>query len=134
MSNGLYSNNNGLPTMTRSEYIAEYHDITTYFDKEKLRIKKTFPFFLAIAIAYIIYLFLSESGFIPQIPLMLLLNAEDKWGLIHLCFWLKYLPVMPLGSLIIRKKQIRKKENQRLADLENRKKICMDIGTYDVEK
>ncbi len=120
--------------MTRSEYIAEYHDITTYFDKEKVRIKKTFPFFLAIAIAYIIYLFLSESGFIPQIPLMLLLNAEDKWGLILLCFWLKYLPVMPLGSLIIRKKQIRKKENQRLADLENRKKICMDIGTYDVEK
>ena len=35
MSNGLYSNNSGLPTMTRSEYIAEYHDITTYFDKEK---------------------------------------------------------------------------------------------------
>lgn len=134
MSNGLYSNNSGLPTMTRSEYIAEYHEITTYFDKEKIRIKKTFPFFLAIAIVYIVYLILSDSGLVPEIPLYPLLYAEDKKTFILLCFWFKYIPLLPLGSLIIRKRQIRKKENERLAELENRKKICMDIGTYDVEK
>ena len=115
--------------MTRSEYIAEYHEITTYFDKEKIRIKKTFPFFLAIAIVYIVYLILSDSGLVPEIPLYPLLYAEDKWIIA-----IPYLLCFPLCSLIIRKRQIRKKENERLAELENRKKICMDIGTYDVEK
>lgn len=112
MSNGLYSNNSGLPTMTRSEYIAEYHDITTYFDKEKLRIKKIFPFFLAIAIIYIVYLVLSDSGLVPEIPLYPLLYAEDKKAFILLCFWFKYIPLFPLGSLIIRKRQIRKKRKR----------------------
>ncbi len=134
MSNGLYTSNNELPTMTRSQYIEEYQEITTYFDKEKIRIKKTFPFFLVIAVAYIVYLVLSDSGLVPEIPLYPLLYAEDKKAFVLLCFWFKYIPVLPLGSLIIRKRQIRKKENDRLADLENRKKICMDIGTYDVEK
>lgn len=134
MSNGLYNGNNELPQMTRSEYLAEYHEITTYFDKEKTRIKKTFPFFLILAIAYIIYLILSDSGFVPEIPLTPLWYSDDKRAFIIACFWFKYIPFMPLGSLIIRMKQIKAKEESRLADLENRKKICMDIGTYDVEK
>ncbi|MBQ5678041.1 MAG: hypothetical protein IIV47_04165 [Clostridia bacterium] len=134
MSNGLYNGNNELPQMTRSGYVKEYTEITTYFDEEKARIKKTFPFFLAIAVVYIVYLILSDSGFVPEIPLYPLLYAENKKAFILLCFWFKYIPLLPLGSLIIRKRQIRKKENQRLADLENRKKLCMDIGTYDVEK
>ena len=133
MSNGLYSKNSGLPTMTRSEYIAEYHDITTYFDKEKIRIKKTFPFFLILTILNVII----EIGVIVLlIPIVFddpFISYRER-TLAAIMLLAPCVLSLPLGSLVIRKRQIRKKENQRLADLENRKKICMEIGTYDVEK
>ena len=134
MSNGLYSNNSGLPTMTRSEYIAEYHEITTYFDKEKIRIKKTFPFFLILAIINIVYLAGSGIGFFPSLTTLYFISSTYGDEAVKWIIAIPYLLCFPLCSLIIRKRQIRKKENERLADLENRKKICMDIGTYDVEK
>lgn len=123
-----------VPQMTRSEYIAEYHDITTYFHEEKKWIKKVFPAFLVIAVGYVIYLILSGSGLVPEIPLMPLLNAEDKKAYIIFCFWIKYIPTFPLASVIIRKRQIRKKENERLQDLEDRKNLCIEIGTYKAEE
>ena len=33
-----------VPQMTRSEYIAEYTDITTYFEQEKKTLKKLFKY------------------------------------------------------------------------------------------
>lgn len=134
MSNGLYSNNSGLPTMTRSEYIAEYHDITTYFDKEKLRIKKTFPFFLILAIINIAYIAGSGMGFLPSLTTLYFISSTYGEEAVKWMIALPYLLCFPLCSLIIRTIQIRKKEKQRMAELESRKKICMDIGTYDVEK
>lgn len=133
MSNGLYSNNSGLPTMTRSEYIAEYHDITTYFDKEKIRIKKSFPFFLILAIVNICFLIGSGIGLFPSFSTLYFVSAYGEEA-VEWVIALPYLLCFPLCSLIIRKIQIRKKEKDRLADLEHRKKICIDIGTYDAEK
>ena len=134
MSNGLYSNNSGLPTMTRSEYIAEYHDITTYFDEEKARIKKTFPFFLILAIVNIVFLIGSGIGLFPSLWSLYLISSSFGEEAAKWVIALPYLLCFPLCSLIIRKVQIRKKEKQRLDELEHRKKICIDIGTYDAEK
>ncbi len=133
MSNGLYNGNNELPQMTRSEYVKEYTEITTYFDEEKERIKKTFPFFLILTILNVII----EIGVIVLlIPIVFddpFISYRER-TLAAIMLLAPCVLSLPLGSLVIRKKQIRKKENDRLADLENRKKICMDIGTYDVEK
>lgn len=134
MSNGLYSNNGGLPTMTRSEYIAEYHDITTYFDKEKARIKKTFPFFLILSIINVIIEIFVAIDLIPKILADVRFAYLHREGEIWGAFVLPCILSFPLGSLIIRMKQIKKKEQERLDDLENRKRICMDFGTYDAEK
>ncbi|MBO5943731.1 MAG: hypothetical protein J6Q50_00365 [Clostridia bacterium] len=133
MSNGLYSNNSGLPTMTRSEYIAEYHDITTYFDEEKARIKKTFPFFLALSIVNVIVEIVMVIVLIPIILDDPFINYRER-TLAVIMLSAPCVLSFPLGSLIIRTKQIKKKEQERLDDLENRKKICMDFGTYDAEK
>ena len=133
MSNGLYSNNSEIPTMARSEYVKEYTEITTYFDEEKVRIKKTFPFFLILTILNVII----EIGVIVLlIPIVFddpFISYRER-TLAAIMLFVPCVLSLPFGSLVIRKKQIRKKENDRLADLENRKKICMDIGTYDVEK
>lgn len=133
MSNGLYTGNSGLPTMTRSEYLAEYHDITTYFAEEKARIKKTFPFFLIPAIFNVI---IEIAMVIILIPIVFddpFINYRER-TLALIMLSAPCVLSLPLGSLIIRKKQIKKKEQERLNDLENRKKICIDIGTYDAEK
>lgn len=133
MSNGLYSNNSGLPTMTRSEYIAEYHDITTYFDEEKARIKKTFPFFLILAIINVVIEIIIVIALIPIVFDDPFINYRER-TLAVIMLSAPCVLSFPLGSLIIRKKQIKNKEKDRLDDLENRKKICMDFGTYDAEK
>ena len=133
MSNGLYSNNSGLPTMTRSEYLAEYHEITTYFDKEKARIKKTFPFFLALSIVNVIVEIVMVIVLIPIILDDPFINYRER-TLAVIMLSAPCVLSFPLGSLIIRTKQIKKKEQERLDDLENRKKVCMDFGTYDAEK
>lgn len=133
MSNGLYSNNSGLPTMTRSEYIAEYHDITTYFDEEKARIKKTFPFFLILAIINVVIEIIIVVALIPIVFDDPFINYRER-TLAVIMLSAPCVLSFPLGSLIIRKKQIKNKEKDRLDDLENRKKICMDFGTYDAEK
>ena len=133
MSNGFYTGNNDLPTMTRSEYIAEYHDITTYFDEEKARIKKTFPFFLALSIVNVIVEIVMVIALIPIILDDPFINYRER-TLAVIMLSAPCVLSFPLGSLIIRKKQIKKKEQERLDDLENRKKICMDFGTYDAEK
>ena len=133
MSNGFYTGNNDLPTMTRSEYIAEYHDITTYFDEEKARIKKTFPFFLALSIVNVIVEIVMVIALIPIILDDPFINYRER-TLAVIMLSAPCVLSFPLGSLIIRKKQIKKKEQERFDDLENRKKICMDFGTYDAEK
>ncbi len=133
MSNGLYSNNSGLPTMTRSEYLAEYHEITTYFDEEKLRIKKTFPFFLILAILNVIIEIVMVFALIPIVFDAPFINYRSRM-LAVIMLSAPCILSLPLGSLIIRMKQIKKKEQERLADLEKRKKSCIDFGTYDVEK
>lgn len=133
MSNGLYTGNNDLPTMTRSEYIAEYHDITTYFDEEKARIKKTFPFFLILAIINVVIEIIIVVALIPIVFDDPFINYRER-TLAVIMLSAPCVLSFPLGSLIIRKKQIKNKEKDRLDDLENRKKICMDFGTYDAEK
>lgn len=132
MSNGLYSNNSGLPTMTRSEYLAEYHDITTYFDKEKIRIKKTFPFFLVLAIVNVV---VAIGLIVVGIPWVINSSYHHYRKIESLVFAVALSCVLsfPLGSLIIRMKQIKKKEQERFDDLESRRSACIDFGTYDAD-
>ena len=133
MNGGFYVNNGELPTMTRSEYIAEYYEITTYFDEEKVRIKKNFPFFLILAIINVIIEILTIVLLIPIVFDDPFINYR-KEALAAFMLLGPCVLSLPLGSLIIRKIQIRKKEKHRFAELENRKKICVELGTYDVEK
>ena len=130
MSNGLYSNNSVFPTMTRSEYIAEYNEITTYFDKEKLRIKKTFPFFLILAILNVIIEIVMIFLLIPVVFNDPFINYR-KEALVTFMLLGPCILSLPLGSLIIRMKQIKKKEQERLNNLESRKSDCISFGTYD---
>ena len=133
MSKGIYSDNSGPYTMTRSEYLAEYHEITTYFDEEKIRIKKTFPFFLILVILNAIIEIAIFFWLIPGVFNDPFINYR-KEALVAFMLLGPCVLSIPLGSLIIRMKQIKKKEQERLADLEKRKKSCIDFGTYDVEK
>ena len=133
MSNGLYSNNSGLPTMTRSEYIAEYHDITTYFDKEKLRIKKTLPFFLVLAIINVVVaigIIVVGISWIMNSRFFIYRQTERLIFAVAFSFVLSF----PLASLMSRMKQIKKKEQERLEDLESRKRACISFGTYDADR
>ncbi len=137
MSNGLYTGNNDLPTMTRSEYIAEYHEITTYFDKENKLLKKHLPFCIVLSIINVLVVI----GLIAAIVPIMLDNMYDNQFISYrererIAFSLVMPCVLsfPLASVVTRMKQIKKKENERLQDLEDRKSLCMEIGTYNSEK
>ena len=147
MSNGLYNGNNNFPTMTRSEYVDEYSELTTYYEQQKQEEKKYLPFYIAItvvAIAVIIYCICAQNivGIFILWVLMAPLNYRRflrrsgfSWKEItRSAMVTMFLFAFPLGSYINRIKQIDKKEKQKIQELEDRKAFCISIGTYDVEK
>ncbi len=122
-----------VPRMTRSEYVAEYHDITTYFDKEKKNLKKLLPFCIVLTIINIIV----EIGLLIEVVPMVLDNNFISYRDRERAIILLALPCIlsfPLASVMTRMKQIKKKENERLKDLEDRKALCISVGTYDAEE
>ena len=49
-------------------------------------------------------------------------------------FLIPLIPTFPLLAIIKRFKNIKKKENERLKDLEDKKALCISLGTYDAEE
>lgn len=122
-----------VPQMTRSEYIAEYTDITTYFEQEKKTLKKLLPFCIILSVINII---VEISLIIVVIPMVLdnnfISHRERERAFILLA--MPCILSFPLASVMTRMKQIKKKENERLQDLEDRKNLCIEIGTYNAEE
>lgn len=126
-----------VPRMTRSEYIAEYHDITTHFDEEKKTLKKLLPFCVVLSIINVLVVI----GLIVVIVPIMYDNMYDNQFISHreierIAFSLVMPCVLsfPLASVMTRVKQIKKKENERLKDLEDKKQLCIEIGTYNAEE
>lgn len=147
MSNGLYSNNSGLPTMTRSEYVEEYSELIAYYEQQKQEEKKYLPFYIAItivAVAVIIYCICAQNivGIFILWVLMAPLNYRRflrrsgfSWKEITQSAMLTMLLfAFPLGSYLNRIRQINKKEKQKIQELEEKKAFCISIGTYNAEK
>lgn len=147
MSNGLYNGNNKLPTMTRSEYVDEYSELTAYYEQQRQEEKRYLPIYIAItivAIAVIIYCVLAQN--IVGIFILWVLTAPLNYRrflrrsglswkeITQSAMVTTLLFAFPLGSYINRIKQINKKEKQKIQALEDKKAFCISIGTYDVEK
>lgn len=122
-----------VPQMTRSEYIAEYHDITTHFDEEKKTLKKLLPFCIILSIINII---VAISLIVVGVPIIINSSFRRYRRIESLCFMVLFSCVLsfPLVGVIARIKQIKNKENERLKDLEDRKNLCIEIGTYKAEE
>lgn len=149
MSNGLYTGNNDLPTMTRSDYVQEYSELTEYYEHQRQEEKKYLPFYIiltAIVIGFIIYCVITKSvvGICILWVLMTPFNYRHRHFLRHSGLSRKEITdsaivvmfsfTFPLGSYIIRINQINNKEKQKIQELEEKKEFCISIGTYDAEK
>ncbi len=148
MSNGLYSNNDGLPTMTRSEYVEEYNDIIKYYEQLRMEEKKFLPFYIIatlIVVVLIIYCICTKSvvGILIMGLFVVPFNRRHRRFLRHsgltteeiskstgLLFFFAF----PLIGYVVRTNQINNKEKELLQELEDKKAFCISIGTYDAEK
>ena len=123
-----------VPQMTRSEYLKEYADIIEHFDEEKKEMKKVLPIAIIMAIICIIVLllmFLSGNN-ILRYSWRVHIYFGQETAMFY--FLIPLIPTFPLLAIIKRFKNIKKKENERLKDLEDKKKLCIDIGTYNAEE
>ena len=123
-----------VPHMTRSEYIAEYHDITTHFDEEKKELKKLLPIAIVIAvICVVVIIFLMLLGVdVLNYSWRVHFYMGKETAMFY--FLLPLLPTFPFLAILKRFKNIKKKENERLKDLEDKKALCISLGTYDAEE
>lgn len=122
-----------VPQMTRSEYIAEYTDITTYFEQEKKTLKKLLPFCITLSVINVIVEIILLNIVVPAILDNNFITHREREN----AFIVLAIPCVlsfPLVSIIVRMKQIKNKENERLQDLEDRKNLCIEIGTYNAEE
>ncbi len=122
-----------VPQMTRSEYIAEYTDITTYFEQEKKTLKKLLPFCITLSVINVIVEIILLNIVVPAILDNNFITHREREN----AFIVLAMPCVlsfPLVSIIVRMKQIKNKENERLQDLEDRKNLCIEIGTYNAEE
>ena len=122
-----------VPQMTRSEYIAEYTDITTYFEQEKKTLKKLLPFCITLSVINVIVEIILLNIVVPAILDNNFITHREREN----AFIVLAIPCVlsfPLVSIIVRMKQIKNKDNERLQDLEDRKNLCIEIGTYKAEE
>ncbi len=122
-----------VPRMTRSEYLAEYHDITTYFEEEKKEIKKVFPIAIIMAVICVVVLFLLflSGNNILRYNWRVHFYLGQETAIFY--FLIPLIPTFPFLAMLKRYKNIKDKENERLKDLEDRKNLCMEFGTYNVD-
>lgn len=148
MSNGLYNGDNELPTMTRSEYVDEYNDIIKYYEQLRTEEKKFLPFYIVvtlIAVTFIIYCICAKSviGIFIMWLFMAPFSYRHRRFLRHSGLTTKEISkgasllfffAFPLIGYVVRANQINNKEKELLQELEDKKVLCISIGTYDVEK
>lgn len=148
MSNGLYTSNSDLSTMTRSEYIEEYSELTEYYEKKRQEEKKFLPFYIVAtltAVVLIIYCICTKNvvGILIMGLFVVPFNRRHRRFLRHsgltteeiskstgLLFFFAF----PLIGYFVRTNQINNKEKELLQELEDKKAFCISIGTYDAEK
>lgn len=141
-----------VPRMTRLEYVKEYTEITTHFEKERVKERKILPLYIVFAIlniALIIYLLI--SNYFTALLVVMALNGGvlsfrrhkfsrkgTKQGYVKRVKtgWMVTfgMVVFPLGSLFNRVKQLNEAEKRMLNDLEERKKQCIMLNTYNAEE
>ena len=123
--------------MTRSEYLKEYADIIEHFDEEKKTLKKLLPFCIILSVINILVVIGLIIIVVPIIYDNLMDNDYINLREIERIITSLVMPCVlsfPLVSIKTRFKQIKKKENERLQDLEDRKNLCIEIGTYNAEE
>ena len=141
-----------IPRMTRSEYVKEYTEITTYFEKERVKERKFLPLYIVFAIlniALIVYLLV--SNYFTALLVVSALNGGTlflgrsrfsrrtryyNYGKRVKAGWMMTfgMVVFPLGSLLNRVKQLNEAEKRMLDDLEERKRQCIMLNTYNAEE
>ena len=137
-----------VPHMTRSEYVDEYGEIIDYYQKQREEEKKFLPLHIVVAvlsIGVILYCIFTKS-IVGMFILLLLfapfthksqrfyrrygLSIKERIKISSLSFFFLF----PLGSYFARIKQIDDTEKKQIQDLEDRKKLCIEIGTYNAEE
>ena len=122
-----------VPHMTRSEYLKEYADIIEHFDEEKKTLKRLLPFCVTLSVINVIVEIILLNIVVPAILDNNFITHREREN----AFIVLAMPCVlsfPLVSIKTRFKQIKKKENERLQDLEDRKNLCIEIGTYKAEE
>lgn len=137
-----------VPSMTRSEYVDEYGEITDYYEKQRAKEKKFLPIYIIIAvlcIGLILYWIFTKN--IVGMFVMFILTAPFSYRCrrFYRHFGLStrdiakgasvlFLYLFPLGSYIIRIEQLNNAEEKQIQELEEKKALCISLGTYDVEE
>lgn len=122
-----------VPQMTRAEYLKEYADIIEHFDEEKKTLKRLLPFCVTLSVINVIVEIILLNIVVPAILDNNFITHREREN----AFIVLAMPCVlsfPLVSIKTRFKQIKKKENERLQDLEDRKNLCIEIGTYKAEE
>lgn len=137
-----------IPTMTRSEYVNEYGEILEYYEKQREKEKKLLPVYIIVAILGLLFIIYGIYSKHPVFLLFMVIftvpfsarnrqyyrrcglsTKEMRQGASLSLFFL-----FPIGSYINRIKQIEKIEQKQLKDLEERKTLCISMGTYKAEE
>ena len=123
-----------IPTMTRSQYIEEYTEITEWTEKERKTVKKYIPITGVVTGIWILVLFIAWLNGVDVIWYSWIyhLNYGTEAALFLLIIPL--IPAFPFIAIAIRLKQIKKHEQKRLDALEERKTLCISMGTYKAEE
>lgn len=137
-----------IPQMTRSEYVDEYGEILEYYKKQRAEEKKLLPVYIAVMVLGLLFI---VHGIYTKNPVFLFVmfiltapfNVRNRryyrrYGLsmrdLAKTASLPFFFLFPLGSYIARIKQIDNAEQKQLQDLEDRKALCISVGTYDAEE
>lgn len=135
-----------VPQMTRSEYIDEYGEIIEYYKNQREEEKKFLPFHIIVAvlsIGVILYCIFTQN--IVGMFILFLLVAPFRYHRFYRrsgvsmrdlakSASLLFFFLFPLGSYFARIKQLDSAESKQIQDLEDRKNLCIEIGTYNAEE
>lgn len=137
-----------VPQMTRSEYVDEYGEILEYYKKQRAEEKKLLPVYIIVMVLGLLFI---VYGICTKNPVFLFVifiltapfNVRNRryyrrCGLsmkdVAKAASLPFFFLFPIGSYFARLKQIDNAEKKQIQDLEDRKNLCIEIGTYNAEE
>lgn len=123
-----------IPTMTRSQYIEEYTEITEWAEKERKTIKKFEPICKIVAIVWVIIIFIAFINGVDVIWYNFWFHLSYGRDAVLALMSIPFIPTFPYVSILIRLKRIKKKEDEKIKDLDFRKGLCISMGTYKAEE